>query len=154
MEKLDKADIKILKMLQNNSQLTIKEMAKVVNLSITPVHERIKRLENEGYIRKYAAILDRKLLGNRMMVYCQITLDKQIELNFKQFEESVSAFEEVLECSFVSGGYDYLLKIVVNDMEQYNTFYQTKLAVIQAVAHIHSFFVMKEIKNSHELPLG
>ena len=153
MEKLNKTDYRILALLQQNAHYTIKEIAKETNLSITPIHERIKRLENEGIIEKYIAILNRKKLGNWLVVHCQVTLDKQTQHNFVEFEESVKSFPEVIECDVVSGGFDYLLKIIVLDMEDYNNFYQSKLSVIQSVAHINSFFVMKEVKNSYQLPL-
>lgn len=153
MEKLDKTDFKILGLLQENANFTIKEIALATNLSITPVHERIKRMENEGVIGKYTAILEKRKLGKWLQVHCQVTLDKQTQTNFVDFEESIKSFSEVVECSVVSGGFDYLLKILVEDMEAYNIFYQTKLAVIESVAHINSFFVMKEVKNTMELPL-
>jgi Lrp/AsnC family transcriptional regulator, leucine-responsive regulatory protein len=153
MEKFDKTDLKILSLLQQNGNYTIKEIANETNLSITPVHERIKRLENEGIISKYTAILDKNKLGKWLQVLCQVTLDKQTQSNFSDFEESIKSFSEVVECSVVSGGFDYLLKILVEDMEAYNTFYQSKLAVIVPVAHINSYFIMKEVKNTMELPL-
>ncbi len=153
MEKLDKTDYKILALLQKNANLTIKEIAKATNLSITPIHERMKRLENEGIIEYFTVILNKRKLGKWLQVHCQVTLDKQTQHNFVEFEEAISSFSEVIECSVVSGGFDYLLKILVEDMEQYNVFYQTKLAVIEAVAHINSFFVMKEVKNSSALPM-
>lgn len=153
MEKLDKTDYKILQLLQQNAKLTIKEIANTTNLSITPVHERMKRLENEGVIEYFAAIINKRKLGKWLQVHCQVTLDKQTQHNFVEFEETIRNFSEVVECSVVSGGFDYLLKILVEDMEQYNVFYQNKLAVIEAVAHINSFFVMKEVKNTHSLPL-
>jgi DNA-binding Lrp family transcriptional regulator len=153
MEKLDPADLKILQLLQHNAQYTIKDIAAQVNLSITPVHERIKRLENEGYIAKYTTLLNKQKLGRWLQVHCQVTLDKQTQNNFQAFEEAIISLPQVLECSVVSGGFDYLLKILVTDMEQYNVFYQSKLTVLPSVAHISSFFVMKEVKNSTELPL-
>ena len=112
-----------------------------------------KRLENEGVIEYFAAIINKRKLGKWLQVHCQVTLDKQTQHNFVEFEETIRNFSEVVECSVVSGGFDYLLKILVEDMEQYNVFYQNKLAVIEAVAHINSFFVMKEVKNTHSLPL-
>lgn len=153
MEKLDKTDFRILQLLQENSNYTIKEIATATNLSITPIHERIKRLENEGVVAKYTAVINKRKLGKWLQVHCQVTLDKQTQHNFIDFEDSVKNLSEVIECSVVSGGFDYLLKILVEDMEQYNIFYQSKLAVIESVAHINSFFVMKEVKFSYELPL-
>lgn len=153
MDRFDKTDIRILQLLQQNSNFTIKEIAIATNLSITPIHERIKRFEKEGVIKKYMAVLNKSQLGKWLQVHCQVTLDKQTQHNFIEFEDSIKTFPEVVECSVVSGGFDYLLKILVEDMEQYNHFYQSKLAVIESVAHINSFFVMKEVKNNLELPL-
>lgn len=153
MEKLNNIDLKILKLLQQNAQLTIKDIAKEINLSITPVHERIKRLEAEGYIKNYMAVLDKSKLGKWLQVHCQVTLDKQTQHNFTEFEQAVINFKEVTSCFVVSGGFDYLVSVIVQDMEHYNEFYQTKLSVIESVAHINSFFVMKEVKNSFELPI-
>jgi Lrp/AsnC family transcriptional regulator, leucine-responsive regulatory protein len=150
---LDSTDILILKCLQENAQQTTKAIAQQVNLTLTPTHDRIKRLENEGVIEKYVAILNKKKLHKKLTVFCNVTLDKQTQNNFVEFEESIRQFSEIVECSVVSGGFDYLLKIIVQDMETYNHFYQTKLSVIGSVAHISSFFVMSEVKHTTSLPL-
>ncbi|MFC0181720.1 transcriptional regulator, AsnC family [Pseudarcicella hirudinis] len=150
---IDKTDLRILQLLQQNAQLTIKELSQQINLSMTPIHDRIKRLEQEGIIEKYVTILNRKKVGASLVVYCNITLDKQTKNNFAEFEEAIIQFPEVIECNIVSGGFDYLLKIVAKDMEAYNEFHQQKLSVMRTVAHIHSFFVMSEIKSTTVLPL-
>ncbi|WP_026995227.1 Lrp/AsnC family transcriptional regulator [Flectobacillus major] len=150
---LDNLDIKILQLIQENAQLTIKEISQKINLSMTPTHDRIKRLEHEGIIEKYVTILNRKLLGNPLLVYCSITLDKQQKNHFVEFEEAIKQFPEVIECSIVSGNYDYLIKVIAKDMEAYNDFYQKKLSSLQSVAHISSSFVMSEVKNTTVIPL-
>lgn len=150
---IDKTDLKILSLLQENAQLTFKEISQKINLSITPVHDRVKRLENEGVIARYVTLLDKKKIGASLTVYCNITLDRQTKNNFSEFEEEILKFPEVVECNIVSGGFDYLLKIITRDMESYNTFYQQKLSVMRSIAHIHSFFVMSEIKNTTVLPI-
>lgn len=150
---VDKTDLEILKVLQENAQLTFKEIAGRVNLSVTPVHERIKRMEREGVIEKYITIVNRKKIGNHLLVYCNITLNKQTKNNFSAFEETILKYPEVVECSIVSGGFDYLLKIITHDTESYNEFYQQKLSTIESVAHIHSFFALAEVKNTMVLPL-
>lgn len=150
---LDKTDIKILSLLQENSQLTFKEISQKINLSITPIHDRVKRLEKEGVIARYVTLLDKKKIGASLTVYCNITLDKQTKDNFSEFEEGILKFPEVIECNIVSGGFDYLLKIITKDMESYNTFYQQKLSVMQSIVRIHSFFVMSEIKDTTVLPI-
>ena len=153
MELTDTTDSKILNLLQQNARLTIQEIGQQINLSKTPVHERIKRLEREGIIDRYVTILNRKKLGNLLLVYCQVTLDRQTRDAFTAFEIDVRELPEVLECNRVSGTFDYLLKIVSRDMDTYNHFYQEQLSVIPGTLHISSFFVMSEIKNSTVVPL-
>ncbi|WP_247235203.1 Lrp/AsnC family transcriptional regulator [Telluribacter sp. SYSU D00476] len=150
---LDATDKKILGLLQNNAQLTMKEIASRINLSLTPVHDRIRKLEREGYIEKYVCLLSRRRLGKSLLVYCNVTLDKQRKESFEEFNAAISSMPEVLECCVVSGNFDYLLKVVANDVEAYNQFYQQKLSVLNSVLHISSFFVMSEVKSTTELPL-
>jgi len=142
----DLTDKMILQLLQQNSQLTIKEIASQINLSVTPVHERIRKLEREGFIDKYVCLLNRRKLGKSLVVYCNVTLDKQRKESFEDFNRAIVEMEEVLECSVVSGNFDYMLKIVVQDAEAYNQFYQHKLSALKSVLHISSFFVISEIK--------
>jgi Lrp/AsnC family transcriptional regulator len=150
---LDALDIKILKILQNNSQHTLKDIAEQVNLSLSPTHDRIKRLEMDGYIKGYVGILNRKKLNLGLMVHCQVTLEKQNRSNFSEFEKSIKEFPEVISCHLVSGNFDYYLNVISEDVESYNRFYQEKLAVLPSVAHISSLFVMDEIKTTTSLPL-
>ncbi|WP_338875429.1 Lrp/AsnC family transcriptional regulator [Spirosoma sp. SC4-14] len=151
---LDAIDRKLLALLQENAHLTIQEMGQRINLSKTPVHERIKRLEREGVIDRYVTILDKKKLGNLLVVYCQVTLDRQTRDAFADFDAAIHELPEVLECNRVSGTFDYLLKIVSRDMETYNRFYQERLSVIAGTLHISSFFVMAEVKNSTIVPVS
>ena len=153
MDTLDKTDRAILSLLQANARLTIQEIGQRINLSKTPVHERIKRLERAGVIDRYVTIVDKKKVGNGLMVYCQVTLDKQTRDTFADFDAAVRDLPEVLECNRVSGTFDYLLKIVSRDMETYNRFYQERLSVIAGTLHISSFFVMAEVKNSTAVPV-
>jgi DNA-binding Lrp family transcriptional regulator len=150
---IDVTDIRILQLLQENAQLTLREISQSINLSLTPTHDRIKRLEQDGVIDRYVTILNKKVLGNLMMVYCNITLDKQQKNHFEEFEEAIKQFPEVIECSVISGNFDYLLKVIVKDMSAYNEFYQKKLSDLQSVAHISSSFVMSEVKNTTVIPL-
>ena len=150
---LDKTDLMILNLLQNNAHLTIKEIAAAVNMSLTPVHERIKKMEIEGVIEKYVTLLDKKKLGKSLIVYCNITLTKQAADDFKTFNEAVDLLPEVVECSVVSGTFDYILKVILADMDAYYLFHQNKLATIKCVSQINSFFVMNEVKYSTALPL-
>ena len=150
---LDETDVRILQLLQQNSQLTNKEIAAEINLSITPVHDRVKKLERDGVIEKYVTILNRKKLNKGLMVYCNVTLDKQQQENFREFNEAMLQMPEVVECCMVSGTFDYLIKIVATDVESYHAFYQEKLASLRAISHISSFFVMSEVKSTTALPI-
>jgi len=142
----DATDKKILELLQQNAQLTIKEIASRINLSVTPVHERIRKMEREGFIDKYVCLLNRRKLGKSLLVYCHVTLDKQRKESFEDFNQAIAGMQEVLECSIVSGNFDYMLKVVVEDAEAYNQFYQLKLSALKSVLHISSYFVISEIK--------
>jgi Lrp/AsnC family transcriptional regulator, leucine-responsive regulatory protein len=153
MENLDETDRKILALLQQNAHLTFKQIAEQINLSLTPVHDRIKKLERDGIIENYVAILNKKKLGHSLLVYCNVTLSKQTQENFEAFNAAIKAMPEVLECSVVSGTFDYLLKVVVRDMEHYHTLHQQKLSILPMVSLIHSYFVMAEVKNSTAIPL-
>lgn len=150
---IDETDKKILRLLQIDAHLTLKDIAAQINLSLTPVHDRVKRLEKEGFIEKYATLLNKKKLGNNLIVYCQVTLVKQtIDLS-GAFNEAIQNFPEVLECNFVSGSFDYILKVVLPDMESYHNFHQKKLSVLPEVALISSFFVISEVKSTTILPI-
>jgi Lrp/AsnC family transcriptional regulator len=150
---LDALDYQILKILQSNSRLTLKEIASRVNLSLSPTHDRIRNMESEGYILGAVALLNRKKLNLGLLVHCQVTLEKQNRKNFKEFEEGIKGFPEVISCHLVSGNFDYYLNVVSADVDSYNKFYQDKLATLPSVAHINSLFVMDEIKQTTELPL-
>lgn len=150
---LDNIDLNLLRLIQASSRLTVKELANAVNLSITPVHDRIKKMENDGYIDRYVAILNRRKLGKLLVVYCNVTLDKQRKESFEEFNKAISILPEVVECSVVSGNFDYLLKVIANDVEAYNQFYQQNLSVLESVSHISSFFVMSEIKMTSQIPI-
>jgi Lrp/AsnC family leucine-responsive transcriptional regulator len=151
---LDELDIKILKIIQENSQKTLKEIAEQINLSLSPTHDRIKRLESDEYIHGYVGLLNRKKLNLGLMVHCQVTLEKQTSQNFSEFEQVIKTFPEVISCHLVSGNFDYYLNVLSADVESYNRFYQEKLAVLPSVAHINSLFVMDEIKSTTALPLN
>ncbi|MHA8066855.1 Lrp/AsnC family transcriptional regulator [Aquirufa sp. ROCK2-A2] len=150
---LDSLDYKILKILQSNSQITLKEIASKVNLSLSPTHDRIRNMEQEGYILGQVALLSRKKLNLGLLVHCQVTLEKQNRQNFKAFEEAIKEYPEVISCHLVSGNFDYYLNVLSADVESYNRFYQEKLAVLPSIAHINSLFVMDEIKQTTELPI-
>src|SRR5665647_1074520 len=149
---LDETDKKILRLLQEDAHLTLKDIANQINLSLTPVHDRVKRLEKEGIIEKYVSILNKKKLGKNLIVYCQVTLVKQTFDISEAFNQSILNLPEVVECNFVSGSFDYMLKIVLPDMESYHHFHQKKLSVLSGVSLINSFFIISEVKSTTALP--
>ncbi len=151
---LDEIDLQILKTLQKNAKLTTKELAEAVHLTPTPVFERQKRLERQGYIRKYVAVLDPEKLGLGLQVYCKVKL-KQINREIAEaFARRIMRISEVTECYNTSGAYDYLLKVRARDMKQYQEFILTKLGEIDSVASIESTFVMSEVKQNAGIPLN
>jgi Lrp/AsnC family transcriptional regulator len=151
--KIDDIDKKILLLLQHDSTLTYKEIAKKINLSLSPVHDRIKRLEQEGVVERYVGILNKKMLGVGLTVFSQVTLIRQTREVSQIFDIAIKQLPEVVECNFVSGSFDYLLKIIVADMEAYHNFHQMKLSTIEGVSLINSFFVMSDVKSTTEIML-
>ena len=140
-EILDETDLQILKTLQKNAKLTTKELADAVHLTPTPVFERQKRLERQGYIKKYVAILDPEKLNQGLLVFCKVMADS--------FTRRIMRIPEVTECYNTSGAYDYLLKVRARDMKQYQEFVLNKLGDIQNISAIESTFVMAEVKQNY-----
>lgn len=153
METLDSIDIKLLKLLQGNSRLTTKELAGEVGLSISPVYERVKRLENEGYIERYVALLDPEKLNLSLIAYVSIKLSKQSNEGSSEFVRVVREIAEVTECYSVAGRYDFLMKVYAPDMNYYRSFVLDVLGGIDSIGNIESTFVMAEVKQTTALPL-
>lgn len=153
MERLDKTDIEILRVIQENSRLTNKEIASKVNLSSTPVFERIKRLESEGYIKKYMAVLDADKLNQGFIVYCNVKLLKLNRDLAKEFINQIMEVKEVTECYNVSGAFDYMLKIHAPNMGYYREFIMNVIGAMPNVGSIESIFVMEEVKHTFSIPL-
>lgn len=152
-ENLDEIDLQILKTLQKNAKLTTKELAEAVHLTPTPVFERQKRLEKQGYIKKYVAVLDPEKLGQGLQVFCKVKL-KQINHEIADaFVRKIQRIPEVTECYNTSGSYDYLLKVRAHDMKQYQEFVLNKLGEIESLASIESTFVMSELKQNYGINL-
>ena len=148
---LDSIDLQILRCLQEDARQTTKELAAKVNLSTTPVFERLKRLEREGYIRQYVAILDAEKLDLGFEVYCSVKLKQMSRDVARDFTRMIRQIPQVAECYNISGEYDYLLKIQAPDMKYYNEFIINVLGTIDSIGSILSSFVMDEIKNTHAL---
>ena len=150
---LDNIDVQIRRALQENARLTTKELAAQVHLSTTPVFERMKRLEREGFILKYAAVLDAGKLGRGFTVFCSVKLKQMTRSVARNFISVIKDIPQVIECYNISGEYDYLLKIQASDMKYYNEFIINVLGNIDSIGSILSSFVMDEIKNTHALYL-
>ncbi|WP_322550107.1 Lrp/AsnC family transcriptional regulator [Flavobacterium psychraquaticum] len=145
---MDAIDKKLLGLLQNDTKKTTKELSMVLNLSVTAVYERIKKLEREGVIKKYVALLDRNKVEKAFVVFCHIKLIQHTKDLIHTFESEVVKLEEVSECFHVSGDYDYILKVNVKDMEEFREFMVTKLTGLQHIGSTHSSFMIGEVKNS------
>ena len=146
--KLDDTDKKLLKLLQTDSKQTTKELSSKLNLSVTAVYERIKKLEREEIIDKYVVLLNGSKIDKSFVVFCQIKLIQQSKDFILGFEKEVVLFNEILECFNVSGDYDYILKIVVKDMEEYRDFLVNKLSTLHQIGSKHSTFMIGEVKNT------
>ncbi|WP_126650378.1 Lrp/AsnC family transcriptional regulator [Chryseobacterium aureum] len=153
MEQLDDKDLQLLRLLQKNAKLTVKELAKEVNLSTSPVFERVKRLEQDGFVKRYAAILDAEKLNRGFTVFCQIKLKIHDRSVGYDFVKEILEIEEVAECYNISGDFDFLLKVQVRDMKHYQDFVFNKLGSVDSIGSTHSTFVMAEVKNNHGLTI-
>ena len=154
MDRLDKTDLQILRILQENARLTTKELAARVHLSPTPVFERLKRLDNEGYIRKYVAVLDAEKLHCGFVVFCSVKLRRLNRDIAAEFTRIVRGIPEVTECYNISGDYDYLLKIHAPDMKYYQEFTLNVLGTIDSLGSLMSTFDMDEVKHDYGIPIG
>lgn len=149
MDTLDTVDIQILRTLQENARLTTKELAARVHLSTTPVFERLKRLESNGYIKKYIAVLDAEKLNQGFVVFCNVKMHRISHDIAEQFSQMVKGIPEVTECYNVSGSFDYLLKVHAANMKYYREFVLNVLGSIEGLGSIESTFVMDTIKNDY-----
>jgi len=145
---LDEIDKKLVLLLQKDCKKTTKELSLKLNLSVTAVYERIKKLEREGVIDKYVALLNRSKVEKGFVVFCHLKLIQHTREFLTKFESEVIKLKEVLECHHVSGDYDYILKIMVKDMEAYREFLVTKLTTLEHIGSTHSTFMISEVKNT------
>lgn len=148
MKQLDHIDHQIITLLQADSNINVKALASTLNLTVTPVYERIKKLENTGIIEKYVAKVNPYKLGLDLLVFTHVSLKEHTKAFLINFEKEVVSLNEVIECHHVSGEHDYLLKVMVKNMEGYRHFLTDKLAKIKNIGNVHSSFVVNEIKKS------
>lgn len=153
MTRLDETDRRILRILQRDAKLTTKELAAAVNLSPSPTFERQKRLEREGYIRRYVAQVDARLAGCGLTVFCHLRLKQHSRENGARFIAAIEGLDEVTECYNTSGDYDFMMKIHVRDMEHYQDFVLNTLGEIDCIGSLHSVFVIGQVKEFRGLPV-
>jgi Lrp/AsnC family leucine-responsive transcriptional regulator len=150
---LDETDIAILKLVQQDAHMTHKELALRLHKSVTPVHIRVKRLEDEGYIKRYVAIVEPKKIGRGLIAYTQVQLKEHSQDALLGFKDEVIKLVEVMECYHMTGAFDFLLRIAISDMNEYNELLMKKLSKLPDVGMMQSFFVMSEAKNETAYPI-
>ena len=148
---LDEKDLSILRVLQQNARATVKEISDKVHLSTTPVHERIKRMEENGVIRQYATLVDHAKVKKGLMVICYVSLKQHNKNAGSRFIKSILELNEVIECYNISGEFDFMLKVVAESMDAYYDFHVNKLSEAENIGHVQSVFVMGIIKQTHIL---
>jgi len=150
---LDTIDKKLVNLLQQDSKQTTKQLSLQLNLSVTAVYERVKKLENQKVIEKYVAIINKNKIEKSFLVFCHIKLIQHSKEYVTTFEREVLKLEEVSECFHVSGDYDYILKVYVKDMDAYRNFMVTKLTAIKYIGSTHSTFTIEQVKNTTAINL-
>jgi Lrp/AsnC family leucine-responsive transcriptional regulator len=147
--RLDAIDEQLLARLQQDGRAPVAQLAREVHLSVTPCLERVRRLEASGLIRGYHAELDAQRLGQQLLAYLEVSLDRTTPDVFDHFRSAMQALEMVQECHMVAGGFDYLLKLRVRDMQEFRRVLGDEIAAIRGVQQTHTYFVMEEVKNSN-----
>lgn len=150
---LDAIDKKLIQLLQRNSKQTNKQLSLALNLSVTAVYERIKKLEKEGVISRYVALIQKEKVDKTFVAFCHIKLVQHTQEHISKFEKEVANLVEVMECYHISGDYDYLLKVIVKDMEAFREFMVKKLTSIHHIGSTHSMFVINEVKHTTALTI-
>ena len=148
---LDNKDIAILHLLQKNARITVKEISEQMHLSTTPVHERIKRMEANGVIKQYATLLDHSKVKKGLMVICYVSLKAHSKTAGVKFIDTMQVMNEVIECYSISGEFDFMLKVAVENMDAYYDFHVNKLSQVENIGQLQSTFVMSIIKQTHQL---
>jgi DNA-binding Lrp family transcriptional regulator len=151
---LDAKDLAILNLLQQNARMTIKEIADKIHLSTTPVHERIRRMEANGVIKQYATLVDHTKVKKGLIAICYVSLKEHSKSAGTKFIKAILQMPEVVECFTISGEFDFMLKVMCEDMNAYHDFHVNKLSNIENMGHVQSVFVMGIIKQTHQLVYG
>ena len=148
---LDNKDLAILALLQQNARITVKQIAEQIHLSTTPVHERIKRMEGNGTIKQYVTLLDYSKVKRALMVICYVSLKAHSKNAGLKFIQAINEMNEIIECFSISGEFDFMLKVVAENMDTYYNFHVNKLSQIENIGNVQSVFVMGIIKNTVRL---
>ncbi len=148
---LDSKDLAILKLLQLNARATVKEISEKIHLSTTPVHERIRRMEDSGVIKQYATLVDPSKVKKGLMVICYVSLKQHSKNAGDKFIKTIHELNEVIECYNISGEFDFMLKVVAENMDAYYDFHVNKLSQVENMGKVQSVFVMGVIKETHQL---
>ncbi|WP_255578624.1 Lrp/AsnC family transcriptional regulator [Chitinophaga sp. sic0106] len=148
---LDEKDMNILRLLQQDAKMTMRDIAAQLNMSTTPVYERIRKMEQAGIIKQYAAIVDPSKIGKGLTVLVYITLKEHNKKYGKKFIQEILNFHEITECLNISGEFDFMIKVQVRDMDEYREFYVNKLGELDNLSHTQSIFVISVIKATHQV---
>ena len=154
LKQLDRIDRLILNELQNDGRISNIELSRRINLSPTPCLDRVRRLERDGYIRGYTALLEPRLLQAELLIFVEITLSRTSPDVFEEFKQAVVKLPEILECHLVSGNFDYLLKSRVADMVEYRKLLGETILTLPGVSDSRTYVVMEEVKESHQIPIA
>lgn len=149
--KLDQKDLAILKLLQHNARITVKEISDKVHLSTTPVYERIKWMEEQGIIKQYATLIDHTKVKKGLMVIVYVSLKQHNKTAGAKFIKAINEMTEVLECYNISGEFDFMLKVVEENMDRYYDFHVNRLSEIENIGNVQSIFVMGVVKETHNV---
>ena len=151
---LDRTDKRILRELQSNGRMSNQELAEKVGLSPSPCLRRVKQLEDEGIIKGYVALVNPAMLGLKMMALIQIRMDRHTPERFEEFEKTIREYSQVMECILITGQTaDYQVKVIVEDMEQYQDFLLNKITPLPGVSDVHSSFILRQVVSSTALPI-
>lgn len=154
MKKIDEMDCQILEELQKDGRMTVKDLSEKLGLSPTPIFERIKKLEKAGIIDHYAAILNHEKVGKKLFAFAHISLKDHSKELVELFTKQINAFEEVLECHYVTGDTDFILKILINNMEEYREFVMNSLFDMSNIANVETFLSLSVSKQSNVISLN
>ena len=153
MHRLDDIDEKLLLLLQEDSKTNISELTQELNITKTPIYERIRKLERDGVIDKYVAVINKEKVDSSMVVFCSVSLESQRLSEINAFSNEITKLPEVIECYLMGGSNDFLIKVVVKDLNAYHQFSAGKLAALNNVRLIKSTFVLNEVKRSTVYPV-